>query len=146
MKNTFVSVKKITYLVLLVMGSYFYGQVRIANSIAIASAANSSAFIDASSNTSYNGTTNIGKGLIFPRADLSTFTSFSQGNFGEEENYPFFYDGFMIYNTATTGVAGVGSTEGTLCRGLWYYDNPSNTINGGTWKALDPTACSMPRS
>ncbi|RMZ61020.1 hypothetical protein D1632_03360 [Chryseobacterium nematophagum] len=146
MRNTSINIQKIIYLSLLVLGSYFYGQVRLANSIAISSAANSSAFIDASSDPSYNATTNVGKGLLFPRTNLATFTSFSEGTFGQSTNYPFFYDGFVVYNTATTGVAGVGATEGTLCRGLWYYDNPSGTINGGTWRPFEPTACSIPRS
>ncbi|CAA7390373.1 hypothetical protein CHRY9393_02678 [Chryseobacterium fistulae] len=43
MRNTSINIQKIIYLSLLVLGSYFYGQIRLANSIAISSAANSSA-------------------------------------------------------------------------------------------------------
>ncbi|RMZ57885.1 hypothetical protein D1632_16350 [Chryseobacterium nematophagum] len=142
MKNIFIKTKKVILLILLASGSYFYSQVRIANSTANSSAANSSAFIDASSNPSYNATTNVGKGLLFPRTDLTTFSAFSQGPFGIGNNYPTFYDGFIVFNTANSGIAGVGSTEGTLCRGFWYYDNPSTTINGGTWKPVRPDLCS----
>ncbi|RNA60797.1 hypothetical protein D1631_02025 [Chryseobacterium nematophagum] len=144
MKHTSINIKKITLLASLILGSYFYGQIRISNSTAVSSAANSSAFIDASSNPSYNGTTNIGKGLLFPRTDLTAFATFSQGPFGIGNNYPTYYDGFIVFNTADSGVAGVGATEGTLCRGYWYYDNPSNTINGGTWKPVRPCSVTPP--
>ncbi|CAA7392628.1 fibrobacter succinogenes major paralogous domain-containing protein [Chryseobacterium fistulae] len=143
MKNIFIKTKKVILLILLASGSYFYSQVRIANSTANSSAANSSAFIDASSNPSYNATANVGKGLLFPRTDLTTFSAFSQGPFGIGNNYPTFYDGFIVFNTANSGIAGVGSTEGTLCRGFWYYDNPSTTIDGGTWKPVRPDLCSI---
>ncbi|CAA7390374.1 FISUMP domain-containing protein [Chryseobacterium fistulae] len=143
MKQKFISIKRILFFSFLILGNYFYSQIRISNSIAISSAPNSSAFIDASSNPSYNSTTNIGKGLLFPRTDLTTFTAFSQAPFGIANNYPFLYDGFILFNTATSGVAGVGSTEGTLCRGFWYYDNPSNLLNGGTWKPVRPDLCTV---
>ncbi|CAA7196602.1 FISUMP domain-containing protein [Chryseobacterium potabilaquae] len=142
MKHIFINIQKIILLAVLALGSYFDSQVRIANSNAISSAPNSSAFIDASSNTAYNNTSNVGKGLLFPRTDLAAFTSFSQGNFGIANNYPYYYDGFIVFNTAVSGVAGVGATDGTLCRGFWYYDNPSSSINGGTWKAVRPDLCS----
>jgi hypothetical protein len=42
----------------------------------------------------------------------------------------------IVYNTATSGTAGVGSTQGTLSPGFWYYENKSATNTGGTWKPL----------
>ncbi|RNA60798.1 hypothetical protein D1631_02030 [Chryseobacterium nematophagum] len=143
MKQKFISIKRILFFSFLILGNYFYSQIRISNSIAISSAPNSSAFIDASSNPSYNSTTNIGKGLLFPRTDLTTFINFLQPTFGLPNNYPSLYDGIILFNTATSGVAGVGSTEGTLCRGFWYYDNPSNVIDGGTWRPVRPDLCTI---
>ncbi len=113
-----------------------YGQVRINNTTSNTSAPNSSAFIDASSNPLSNGTTNIGKGLLFPTTDLTTFTSFSGSPVGIPNSYPTHYDGLIVYNTAASGSAGVGSTDGELSEGFWYYDNKSGTTNGGTWKPL----------
>jgi hypothetical protein len=98
------------------------------------SASNSSAFIDASSNATNNGTVGIGKGLVFPRVDLSTFTFV--GSTGVPNNYPSRYDGMIVYNTNVGGLAGAGLTEGTLTEGYWYYYNKSNSVTGGTWKKL----------
>ncbi|WP_162032070.1 FISUMP domain-containing protein [Chryseobacterium potabilaquae] len=142
MKNKFVNLKKILPLVFLLAVSSFYGQVRISNSILNTVAPNSSAFIDASSNPEYNLSRNVGKGLLYPRTDLTTFTAFSGMPVGIPNSYPSYYDGFMLFNTATSGKAGVGATDGTLCRGFWYYDNPSNNVTGGTWRPFRPDLCS----
>ncbi|RNA63289.1 hypothetical protein D1631_15825 [Chryseobacterium nematophagum] len=142
MKNKFITLKKILPLVFLLLVSSFYGQVRIANSTLNTVAPNSSAFIDASSNPEYNLSTNVGKGLLYPRTDLTTFTAFSGLPVGIPNSYPSYYDGLMLFNTATSGTAGVGATAGTLCRGFWYYDNPSTSVTGGTWRPLRPDLCS----
>ncbi|RMZ59058.1 hypothetical protein D1632_15985 [Chryseobacterium nematophagum] len=142
MKNKFVNLKKILPLVFLLAVSSFYGQVRISNSILNTVAPNSSAFIDASSNPEYNLSRNVGKGLLYPRTDLTTFTAFSGVPVGIPNSYPSYYDGFVLFNTATSGTAGVGATDGTLCRGFWYYDNPSNNVTGGTWRPFRPDLCS----
>ncbi|PWN61874.1 hypothetical protein [Chryseobacterium viscerum] len=114
-----------------------YAQVRIVNSNANSAAANSSAFIDASSNITVNNSSNVGKGLLFPRTDLTTFTAFGfTSTTGIPNNYPTFFDGLIVYNTAASGVAGVGSTQGTLTQGYWFYENKSGTLNGGTWKPV----------
>lgn len=117
--------------------SFSFAQVRIVNSSANPAAINSSAFIDASSNITANNSTNVGKGLLFPRTDLTTFASFGfTSATGIPNNYPNHFDGLVVYNTATSGTAGVGSTQGTLSPGYWYYENKSGTINGGTWKPV----------
>ncbi|MGN7757221.1 hypothetical protein ACTJIV_07065 [Chryseobacterium sp. 22532] len=111
-------------------------QVRFTNRDANSSSINSSAFIDASSAVNNNATSNVGKGLLYPRTDLSTFTAFGGSPVGIPNSYPTFYDGFVVYNTKVGDTAGVGATQGTLTAGFWYYDNKSKTINGGTWKPL----------
>ena len=118
---------------------YCYSQIRIAQSVNNTVAINSSAFIDASSQTNYNITSNIGKGLLFPVTRLNQFTAFGGENLGGEDNYPNFYDGLTVYNVTEGGAAGVGKTEGTLCRGVWYYDNPGMTnVTEGTWRPILP--------
>ena len=111
-------------------------QVRIVNTANNDAVINSPAFIDASSNMTINNSTNVGKGLIFPRVDLSAMTSFPAITTGIPNSFPTRFDGMIVYNTATSGVAGVGSTQGTLTAGFWYYDNKSTSNTGGTWKPV----------
>jgi hypothetical protein len=99
----------------------------------------SSAFLDASSSSTYDATLNSAKGIVFPRVDLTTFTFL--GVTGTNSSFRTRYDGFIVYNTATSGVAGVGATNGTLTRGFWYYDNSTaglgaGSISGGTWYSM----------
>jgi hypothetical protein len=115
-------------------------QVRIVNSANAAAASNSPAFIDASSNPTVNDSPNVGKGLLFPQVDLSVMTSFPQVNAGTRTSFPTRFDGMIVYNTAESGTAGVGSTEGTLSPGFWYYENKSATNTDGTWKPLSTGA------
>ncbi len=128
--------KYISAAILLGALNFSFGQVRIVNSATNQAVNNSSAFIDASSNSTTNGTANVGKGLIFPRTDLTTFTSFSGTPVGIGTSFPTRFDGMIVYNTATSGVAGVGSTSEPLFAGFWYYDNKSTTVNGGTWRPI----------
>ncbi len=121
---------------------YTYGQIRIVNTTANTSVQNSSAFIDASSNDSFNQSSNVGKGLLFPRTRLAGFTSFNGIVTPNPNNFPTLFDGMIVYNVDNGGVAGVGATEGTLCRGFWYYDRPTGPLNGGTWRPL-ATGCNI---
>ena len=116
-------------------------QVKQNNGNTLGTATNSSAALDMSSTPSWNSSTNQGKGIIYPRVALSTFTSFStSGAVGIPNNYPTRFDGFLVYNTDTVGVAGVGSTQGTLKSGYWYYDNKTTNINGGTWRPVSSSS------
>ncbi|GEN78099.1 hypothetical protein [Chryseobacterium hagamense] len=111
-------------------------QVRTVNSATNVSVTNSPAFIDASSNTTVNGSSNIGKGLIFPRVDLSAMTAFPGVTAGIPNSFPTRFDGMIVYNTASSGTSGVGSTQGTLTPGYWYYENKTSSNTGGTWKPM----------
>jgi hypothetical protein len=117
-----------------------FAQVRIVNNTSNTAVSNMSAFIDGSSNSTANSTTNVGKGLIFPRTDLTTFTAFGGSPTGLPTSFPTRFDGMVVYNTAASGVAGVGATQGTLSPGYWYYDNKSATVNGGTWRPIASSA------
>lgn len=112
-------------------------QIRVLNIADNQALANSPAFVDASSNVTANTNQSWGKGLVFPRVDLSTFTLPAiTGGYGRTNNFPTYLDGMIVYNTNTGGTAGVGSTDGTLTPGYWYYENKSGSETGGTWKAL----------
>ena len=116
-------------------------QVRIVNSSSNSSASNSSAFIDASSNSTSNATTNIGKGLLYPRVDLTTFASFSGSPTGIGTSYPTRFDGMVVYNTGTGNTLSSASTTiVAVTPGFYYYNNKSNTLTGGVWKPVGENA------
>lgn len=121
---------------LLLFVTFCFAQVRIVNNTRNNAAANSSAFIDASSNLGNNNNATRGKGILFPRTNLQNFNNFGGAPIGIPNSYPTRYDGLIVYNTATSGEAGVGNTEGTLSEGYWFYENKTNSTNGGTWKPL----------
>jgi hypothetical protein len=123
-----------------------FSQVRIVNSTANSSVSNSSTFIDVSSNPTINAGTNVGKGLLFPATDLTTFASFSaNGPAGPPTNFPTYFDGFIVYNTAT-GTSSIGSVAVTP--GYYYYSNPGQTFPSGTttsgvWTAMGGATSSL---
>lgn len=111
-----------------------FGQVRVVNSITNISAPNSSAFIDASSNSTLNSSTNIGKGLLFPRVNLTTFASFGGSPVGVAVSYPNRYDGMIVYNNAT-GTSSIGSVAVTP--GFYFYNNKTTSVSGGKWVRIN---------
>ena len=102
-------------------------QIRTVNSPNNGVAGNSSAFIDASSNIGVNNSASLGKGLIFPQTDLTNFTAFrSVGAVGLPNNYRNYFDGMIVYNTAT-GQSSIGDVS--VVPGFYYYSNPElNTV------------------
>lgn len=125
--------KKIFYILTLLSITYTSAQVRMTGTTI--NSVNSSAFIDASSNATNNSTVGVGKGIVFPRVDLSTFT-FVGATPTIASNFPTRFDGMIVYNTKDGGSANVGITQGALAPGFWYYDNKSTTTSGGTWKSI----------
>ncbi len=127
--------------VLTIFCSSLYSQVRVVNSVSNSSITDGSAFIDASSNTTINSSTNVGKGLLFPSTDLSTFDSFNNtGPLGAPTNYPTYYDGFIVYNTKS-GTSSIGSVA--IEPGFYYYSNPNQaSATGGTWTKMGSAAAS----
>lgn len=133
MNNKF---KLLVAAVLLSAVNFSFAQVRIVNSATNTAVNGSSAFIDGSSNSTTNSTPNVGKGLIFPRTDLTNFTAFGGSPVGIATSFPSRFDGMIVYNTATGGAAGIGATSEALFPGYWYYDNKSTSVSGGTWKPI----------
>jgi hypothetical protein len=129
--------KKIIYLTALF--SFVVGTAQVRMTGTSISASNSSAFIDASSNPTDNATLSTGKGLVFPRVDLSTFNLLG-GSPTIVSNFPTRFDGMIVYNTNNGGIAANGSTQGTLTPGFWFYENKSATVIGGTWKPVTANA------
>ena len=100
------------------------------------------AFIDASTNFDYSvGSNTQGKGLVFPRTNLTTWTfktSSLDGIF-----LPTYFDGMIVYNSGT-GNSATGtnnpSTATAVTPGFYYFSNPNGAANGnvtgGTWTPL----------
>lgn len=83
-----------------------------------------SAFLDASAPL-FNGSTSNGKGIVFPRTNLTTFVFATQTtNAGV---FPTAYDGMIVYNSATGNTPNVGSGVGgqAVTPGYYYFSNPT---------------------
>ncbi len=134
--------KEIVLFIIILLSVWKAGeaQVRIINSTSNSMILNSSAFIDASSNNGTNFTANEGKGLLFPRTDLTLFSEMASTSGGMPVNYPTRYDGMIVYNSAS-GTAAMGGIAVTP--GFYYYSNPGTHSvseghsNQGTWVRLD---------
>ncbi|MNE29639.1 hypothetical protein D3C80_1231290 [compost metagenome] len=100
------------------------------NNAASATIIGESVFLDASSFTSAN----IGKGLNFPRTNLTTFT-FVSGTTSALK-FPTAYDGLVVYNTGTgTTITG---TPVAVTPGFYYFKNTGATTNSttGVWTPI----------
>lgn len=71
-------------------------------------------------------------------------TAFPGVTSGIPNSFPTRFDGMIVYNTASSGTAGVGTTMGTLYPGFWYYENKSSTVTGGQWKPVSSNSLSLP--
>ncbi|MFD0942062.1 hypothetical protein [Pedobacter boryungensis] len=91
----------------------------------------STAFLDASSSVVWNSSSNnLGKGLVFPRTDLTKLSNLAMTGFSLPSNFPNYMDGMMVYNVGS-GVTPIGNV--LVAPGFYYYKNSSNTLLGGTW-------------
>ncbi|ANF51565.1 hypothetical protein A0O34_14090 [Chryseobacterium glaciei] len=100
--------------------------------------ANQNVFLDASTNN--NGTVNDGKGLLFPTTNLTQFTF--RLDAADGLNFPSYFDGMIVFNTATGSTNDPALTTQTtgLARGFYYFSNPNwattNSVSSGTWIPL----------
>ena len=126
--------KKILLFLSLISNSFIINaQVKVNQNAANSAINTSSAFMDASSSPLWNGTTNQGKGMLYPRVDLVAFTAMSHAGPFNASNNPNYFDGLLVFNTAT-GVAGIGADS--VFPGYYYYRNTTTTANGGHWVSL----------
>lgn len=130
--------KRILISTLFVSGFISFAQVRN-NNTPTTGINGTTAFLDASSSNTWNGTNNQGKGLVFPRTDLTAMTSLLAPVNGLPTAFPTRLDGMVVYNTGT-GTAGTGTANTPVAPGFYYYDNKSTTLNGGTWKPFTSAA------
>jgi hypothetical protein len=127
-----------------IFGIVSYGQIKSNQSVANASINTSSLFLDASASTINNGSsvgsTNLGKGLAFPRVDLSVLILTNAGSYLSSNN-PNKFDGTVVYNTVTSATTASGISI-AVTPGFYYFSNPNKSLPnvttalGGTWTAL----------
>ena len=126
--------KKILLLLTLIsFSSIINAQVKVNQNAANSAINTSSAFMDASSSPLWNGTTNQGKGMLYPRVDLVNYTAMSHAGPFNASNNPNYFDGLLVFNTAI-GIAGIGADS--VFPGYYYYRNTTTTANGGHWVSL----------
>lgn len=132
--------KKIIILGLGLFSLTAYSQVKTNLNVTQNSIPSQTPFLDASSSNTWNRTTNQGKGLVFPRTDLTKMTTLVAAPNGVPTSYPTRLDGMIVYNVGD-GEAKTGIPV-KVVEGFYYYYNKSNTLNGGTWKPLGGTSTS----
>ena len=125
--------KTLLLLTILSFSSSITAQVKVNQNAANSAINTSSAFMDASSSPLWNGTTNQGKGMLYPRVDLVNYTAMSHAGPFNASNNPNYFDGLLVFNTAT-GIAGIGGDS--VFPGYYYYRNTTTTANGGHWVSL----------
>jgi hypothetical protein len=126
--------KKILLLLTIIsFSNLLTAQVKVNQNAANSAINTSSAFMDASSSPLWNGTTNQGKGMLYPRVDLVNYTAMSHAGPFNASNNPNYFDGLLVFNTAT-GIAGIGADS--VFPGYYYYRNTTTTANGGHWVSL----------
>ncbi|MDQ1855290.1 MULTISPECIES: hypothetical protein [unclassified Chryseobacterium] len=122
--------------------STFFAQLR-SNGTVSATVATQSVFLDASANGFTTSTSN-GKGLAFPRTNLTTFTFVTPVT--SALNFPTAYDGMIVYNSTagTTPATGSGIGNQTVGVGFYYFSNPTPTpafsSASGQWLPLSSSA------
>jgi hypothetical protein len=84
------------------------------------------------------------KGLVFPRADLTTWEFVTDNLYSGSPYFPSFFDGMIVYNTSVgnTPTSGNNPTESTYVRpGYYIFSNPdgqsSGSIAAGKWVRLN---------
>ncbi|SHE75012.1 hypothetical protein [Chryseobacterium sp. OV279] len=140
MKNTYFLIPCI---IATLLGTKVSAQVKGNQTLGNSSINLSTAFFDASSSTLWNGAspaaTNVGKGFLFPRADLRSLVLTNSGSFLASNN-PNRFDGIIVYNTASGNTPATGSGIGNqaVTPGFYYFSNPGSptTAATGQWLPL----------
>ncbi|KFF18024.1 hypothetical protein [Chryseobacterium sp. JM1] len=116
---------KSVLLALVAASSTTFAQVR-SNGTVSATIATQSVFLDASAN-GFTTSANNGKGIAFPRTNLTSFTFATPVT--SALNFPTAYDGMIVYNSVagTTPASGSGIGGQTVAAGFYYFSNPTPT-------------------
>lgn len=141
--------KKIIFCFVTLYFGFFANTQILTNSLPAPAISQSNAFLDASSNFSSiaGESNNLHKGIVFPDVNLTTFEF--ENIIADGITLPSYYDGMIVYNTATGNTLTTGvnpNVSSTVVPGFYYFSNPNGATNGnvtgGVWKALGSSASS----
>ncbi|PTT73927.1 hypothetical protein DD829_05380 [Chryseobacterium sp. HMWF035] len=133
-------------IVSLLSSNFYYSQIAT-NQTPVATITDENAFLDASSNfdQSANSSNTVGKGLVYPRTNLTTWVF--KTDIVDGINFPTGFDGMVVYNTGTgntlTGTNNP-SVASAVTPGFYYFSNPivagsatgSAAVTNGRWLPL----------
>ncbi|AZB27475.1 MULTISPECIES: hypothetical protein [Chryseobacterium] len=111
----------------------------VSNGTVTANITGENPFFDASTSfdTSVDPTTS-GKGLVFPRTNLTTFVF--KTDLLDGIQFPTAFDGMIVYNAASgnTPASGSGIGNQAVTPGYYYFSNPgaSTDVTAGRWLPL----------
>lgn len=126
--------KKILALSIFSISFFGYSQIKTNQNVSQNDSQNYTPFLDASSSSYWNGTTNNGKGLVFPRTDLTTLERILGPGRPGSNNAPTRYDGMVVYNIGDgTPRIKKKDTNQKVTPGFYYYKNDSGDLQGGEW-------------
>lgn len=122
---------KITAALFLIATISSLGQIKTGSNISN-TIANENPFLDVSE-YSDGFANNIGKGLVFPRTDLTTWT-FKTDNL-DGISFPTAFDGMIVYNTGSGSTVSGQGQQVSVTPGFYYFSNPGATDNiaNGQW-------------
>lgn len=115
-----------------------YGQVELQSAPNVDGISNEAPFLDASGYTGAD--MGVGKGLLFPRTDLTTF-EFKTDKLGGFQFFSTAFDGMIVYNTKSGKTGNNPATQGIQVDvepGFYYFSHPvgdesSTDVSAGKW-------------
>ena len=138
--------KSIYILLFVLITTNFFGQIQVQDAPAFGNINAENPFLDASTYDLSFDASSAGKGLVFPRTDLTTW-AFNIANL--YSGSPYFisaFDGMIVYNSGTgntpidDGSGNNPSTATAVTPGFYYFSNPNGAANSnvtsGVWTAL----------
>jgi hypothetical protein len=120
-------------------------QVKVNQGVSSNTISSSSAFLDASVTNVINSP-NIGKGIIYPRANLTAMVLTNQGSLYNSSNNPNRFDGIIVYNTGTGATVSGQGISTAVTPGFYYFSNPTAAAPSATvgqWVALGGAATTV---
>lgn len=126
--------KKIIYsLALTTLAFSAHAQVRTNLNVTQGAINSQTAFMDAASTVQWNNSNNIGKGMVFPRTDLTLLQTLVANPNGIGSAHPNRLDGMIVYNVGTGAPKINPTATPNVTPGFYYYENKSRTLQGGKW-------------
>jgi hypothetical protein len=139
--------KSIYILLFVLITSNFFGQIQVQDAPASGNINAENPFLDASTYDLSFDASSVGKGLVFPRTDLTTW-AFNIANL--YSGSPYFitaFDGMIVYNSGTgntpidDGSGNNPATSTAVTPGFYYFSNPydlsgGSTVTTGVWTPM----------